>query len=126
LIAASGETLRHMAVCRNLIRGQGYGFRAAALPQSKSRPHMDRNPALKIGKGERGLPITPVHRAEEGEKRLVLIDCQQLAARPQQPGRPADQPAERRDRTRRGDVRLQLRGVLVFRTGPQHRGVGQP
>jgi hypothetical protein len=52
------------------------------------------------------------------------LDRQQLAARAEQPSRPASEPVERRDRSRRRDIRLDGTGE-IFGTAPDNGGVRQ-
>src|SRR5258708_4449653 len=71
-VARGGSRLRHMAVRRNLAGGQRDGFSTSALPQSKSRSHMHRDAALKVGQSEGVLSVASIGRADQVEKGVVL------------------------------------------------------
>ena len=64
-------------------------------------------------------------RRLEFRRRGLPLDREQLAARAQQAGGPADEPVERRDRPRGGHVRADPRGRLLLGPGAEHGGVGQ-
>src|SRR4051794_20638605 len=54
-------------------------FLATRLAFDEALALMDRSPAAQVRQRERRLAVTAIHRAEQREQRLVLVDRQKLA-----------------------------------------------
>src|SRR5258706_9012770 len=67
-----------MLVLRHFALRQSVELLAAGLAEGETASHVNRHAAPQIGQRERRLSVAAERRAEKGEKRLVLIDRQEL------------------------------------------------
>ena len=81
--------LHQVRVLRQFRNRERMRLRPGPLAQCVTAAHMDRRAALKIRQGEVHPPVTAKGRAQQGEKRLILIDREELpiAQRPASRGK---------------------------------------
>src|SRR5262249_28810444 len=77
--ARVGRTEDRVAVCGDLLHGERDLFRTARFGQDKAVALVDGNASPQVRKGESGLSVAAVRRADEVEEGLVLGNGEKLS-----------------------------------------------
>src|SRR5438477_3188497 len=67
------EMLRHFALCQRMAR-----LAAPLALYGEAAAYVNRHTASQVGKGKGCLPVAAIHRAQQREERLILVDGKQL------------------------------------------------